>query len=240
MQNVEDTHATETHAAKGKELDPEAMTTLVIEGFWGGLARRLEQPQTSDAWAQMRRLAGELEREEGARVVDAPATINLRIGCAVLAAYLALKASRPAEELLDILEQSFVAGAGEMIREHTARFLDDAPDPFQAMVGVSKARERYGFGDGFTFERERDDDRAYLLNVRRCFWHDLFVGRGAPELTRVLCAFDTNWIAAIDPKRHRLRFERPTTLGLGGDRCAFHFRREGGDAISSGDGPKDC
>ena len=97
MSNIEDTHPTETHAAKGKELDPEAMNALVIEGFWGALARRLTPPPAPDAWAQMRRLAGELEREEEARVIDAPAKINLRIGCAVLAAYLGLKASRPAE-----------------------------------------------------------------------------------------------------------------------------------------------
>jgi hypothetical protein len=240
MTHVEGTHeARNTHA---KKPDPEAMAALLVEGFWGVLARRLEQPPTSGTFERIRRLADALERDQQGRVVDEPAKMNLRIGCAVLAAYRVLQGDRPTEDLLPILEESFVGSMGETVRENVARALDEAPDPFQLIVGVSKEREQREFGRGFTFERERDDDGAYLLNVRRCFWHDMFVASGAPELTRVLCAFDMNWISAIDPTRHGFRFDRPTTLGLGGARCPFHFRRVEveGDAISSGDGPKDC
>jgi hypothetical protein len=238
MTPIDGTH--EAHLPHAKELDPEAMTALLVEGFWSALAQRLEQAPTSDTFDRIRRMAEALERDQQDRVVDAPARTNLRIGCAVLAAYRALRGDRPGEELLQILEESFVGSMGETIRENVARALDQAPDPFQLIVGVSKEREQHEFGRGFTFERERDDDGAYLLNVRRCFWHDMFVANGAPELTRVLCAFDTNWISAIDPRRHGFRFDRPTTLGLGGARCPFHFRRVSGDVISSEDAPKDC
>jgi hypothetical protein len=103
--------------------------------------------------------------------------------------------------------------------------LDHAPDPYLALVGVAKARERHFFGRSFAFERPRDDDRAYYLDVARCLWHRLFVAEGAPELTPLFCAFDANWIDAIDPARHGVRFSRPTTLGHGGPLCPFHFYR---------------
>jgi len=92
-------------------------------------------------------------------------------------------------------------------------------------VSVSKSRERHFFGQSFTFERPCDDDRAYFLDVARCLWQSFFVAEGAPELTPLFCEFDANWIDAIDPDRHGVRFSRPTTLGHGGPLCPFHFYR---------------
>ncbi|WP_218021638.1 L-2-amino-thiazoline-4-carboxylic acid hydrolase [Nocardia acidivorans] len=37
--------------------------------------------------------------------------------------------------------------------------------------------------------------------------------------------FNGNWIDAIDPDTHHMRFERATTLGTGGTHCPFHFDR---------------
>jgi hypothetical protein len=92
------------------------------------------------------------------------------------------------------------------------------------MVELSKSREQYGFGKGFTFHRTTDDDH-YLLDVHRCFYHDVLVANSAPELTPAMCAFDGNWIEAIDPDKHGIRFDRATTIGLGGTHCPFHFHR---------------
>src|SRR5262249_3076329 len=115
----------------------------------------------------------------------------------------------------------------------TLAMLDAASDPFSAMVEVSKAQEEHAYGRTFTFERPVDDGREYLLEIHRCFYHDVLVANSAAELTPALCAFDTNWIEAIDPDRHGFRFERPTTIGLGGAYCPFHFirtrPRESGD-----------
>ena len=91
------------------------------------------------------------------------------------------------------------------------------------MVNVSKQRETSQFTSGFEFEREVDNDDAYLLSVRRCFWHDFFGALGLPQLTTVLCAFDQNWFTVIEPERHGFRFERKTTLGYGATLCPFHF-----------------
>jgi hypothetical protein len=104
--------------------------------------------------------------------------------------------------------------------------LDAAPDPFAAMVELSRTRERDAFGAGFTFVRSADDDQRYLLDVHRCFYQDVLAANDATELGAAMCEFDGYWMSAIDPERHGFRFERPTTIGRGGTHCPFHFRRD--------------
>jgi hypothetical protein len=123
------------------------------------------------------------------------------------------------------LREAFIKPTRDFVREATTQMLDAAPDPLHALAEVSKFREEHFYGAGFTFEHERDDNQAYLVNVRRCFYHNFFVANGAPELTPIFCDFDANWIDAIDPARHGVRFERTTTMGYGGTMCPFHFYR---------------
>jgi len=103
--------------------------------------------------------------------------------------------------------------------------LDSAPDPFEAMVTLAKSRETQAFGVGFSFRHPIDDDSRFYEDVHRCFYHDVLLANAAPELTPVMCAFDRNWIDAIDPGRHGFRFERTSTIGTGGSHCPFHFTR---------------
>lgn len=166
-----------------------------------------------------------LEQAHDSWVVDEAAAANLHMLAAVLAAHRALAGRMPDEELLPLLRDCFSGQFRGAVREGTARWLDGVDDPFREMVALSKAREQHSFGAGFRFERERDDDRAYLLNVRGCFYHDFFAANGAPQLTPLFCDFDLGWIEAIDPARHGLRFERATTIGYGGAMCPFHFFR---------------
>jgi hypothetical protein len=56
-------------------------------------------------------------------------------------------------------------------------------------------------------------------------YHDVLRANGSERLTPVFCAFDANWIDAIDPERDEFEFERPTTIGTGGPSCPFRFRR---------------
>lgn len=57
--------------------------------------------------------------------------------------------------------------------------------------------------------------------------HDVLSAHSAAELTPVMCAFDQAWIEAIDPARHGFRFDRVTTIGLGGTHRPFQFTRTG-------------
>jgi len=210
------TESDATSLAAGEESDD------TLAGFWEAFAELagMSPARSSDA----RRGAVALELEHAAWSTDAPSGRNLRYGCAVLAAYQTLRPWLSSEAAVALLQAAFLK-SGAPVREKTRAFLDRSADPFGELVAISKRRESEAFGSSFVFERERDDDEAYLLNIRRCFWNDFFARAGVPELTRVLCEFDRNWFEAIEPERHGLRFERTTTLGHGGTHCPFHFHR---------------
>lgn len=157
--------------------------------------------------------------------MDEQAKHQLRQSAIVLAAYRHLRDAVRQQELLGLLRAAFTEPLRDAVRAGTAQALEQSDDPFVTMVGISKVREKHSHGEGFVFERPRDDDRAYYLDVTRCLWHSFFVAEGCPELTAIFCAFDEVWIGAIEPGRHELRFERATTLGTGGSLCPFHFFR---------------
>jgi L-2-amino-thiazoline-4-carboxylic acid hydrolase len=165
------------------------------------------------------------EREYQPWLLDDAARYALRQGVAVLTAYRLYQQTIAAPELLRMLRRCFVEPLRETVCSSTARMLDEAQDPFAEIVNVAKLREQRVFGRSFQFEKPRDDDKACYLDVVRCLWHSFFVSEGCPELTQIFCAFDDNWISAIDPDRHGVRFERALTLGTGGSLCPFHFFR---------------
>ncbi|MFI7128956.1 L-2-amino-thiazoline-4-carboxylic acid hydrolase [Nonomuraea sp. NPDC050153] len=200
--------------------DPDGDTTLILDGFYGHLAR-----EHDDLVAAMRARHEELEAANRHRIVDEPARHNLRMTLALVAAYELLLPRLGRAATIEAVRVAFVEPLGEATRHGTRAMLDTAPDPFLAMVAVSRSREEHAFGKGFVFERPVDDDQRYHVDVRRCFYHDVLVANGAPELTPVMCAFDANWIEAIEPDRHGFGFERRTTIGLGGTHCPFHFTR---------------
>ncbi len=50
------------------------------------------------------------------------------------------------------------------------------------------------------------------MKVRRCFFRDFFADHDTTLVTTVMCAFDVNWIQAIDPAVSGLRAERTSLL----------------------------
>lgn len=206
--------------------DPAAETAWLIQAFLEAIEQRIVQ--TAERQQTIQAIQGQqvaLEASYQDWMVDEQARYNLKTGAVVLAAYRVLQDRMGREDLLALLREAFTGPLREAIRTGTAQMLDRAPDPFSAMVATSKAREALFFGQSFTFERPRDDERAYYADVTRCLWHSFFVANGAPELTPIFCDFDAGWIGAIDPARHGFRFGRDTTLGYGGALCPFHFFR---------------
>lgn len=160
---------------------------------------------------------------------DAQARTNLEYSTAVLAAYRVLQEHRAeppcGQTLIDWLTAAFVEPMAAELNAGTKSMLDDSPDPFAVMTAYARRTETEQYGAEFTFVHSVDSPEAFHTDVRRCGYHDYLVRNEAPELTRVLCAFDANWYEAIDPKRHGFRFHRETTIGLGGRICPFHFDR---------------
>jgi hypothetical protein len=148
----------------------------------------------------------------------------------LVAAYEILRPHLGSEAAFEAVHAAFVEPRAPVVREGTRAMLDHAPDPYRAMVALAKTREVAAFGARFTFRHPADDYSRFHADVHRCFFHDVLAKHGVPELTPVLCAFDRNWIDAIDPAVHGFRFDRATTIGTGGSHCPFHFSRIPRDA----------
>jgi hypothetical protein len=112
----------------------------------------------------------------------------------------------------------------DAVLEGTRQMLDASDDPFATLVQTSKARESEFFGPSFEFERPIDDGFGYVLHVKRCLYHEVLKACGRVELQPVLCRFDLNWVDAIAPERHHLRFIRPSTFATA-DLCRMWFSR---------------
>ncbi|GAA2097814.1 L-2-amino-thiazoline-4-carboxylic acid hydrolase [Actinomadura alba] len=215
--------------------DPEQDTALLVDAFFGHIAAALrEHALPENLLAAMRARHEELETANAHMIVDEPARYNLRITLALVAAYESLLPRLGREVAISTARAALLEPLGDAVHASTRAMLDAAPDPFTAMVAISKSREKYAFGEGFTFRRPADDDQRYRVDVHRCFYHDVLVANSAPELTPAMCAFDGNWIEAIDPDKDGFRFERATTIGLGGTHCPFHFTRTGAREADAG------
>ena len=57
------------------------------------------------------------------------------------------------------------------------------------------------------------------MNIRRCFFRGFFDRHDARLITTVMCAFDVNFVKAIDLSVSGLRAERTSLLSLGDDQC---------------------
>lgn len=208
--------------------DPQRDTTFLVDGFFSVIAAALREHALPESLiAAMRARQEELETANAHMIVDEPARYNLQITLALVAAYESLLPRLGRESAISTVQAALVESLGDAVHASTRAMLDAAPDPFAAMVAISRSREEYAFGKGFTFRRPADDDQRYLLDVHRCFYHDVLAANSVPELTPAMCAFDGNWIEAIDPAKDGFRFERATTIGLGGTHCPFHFTRTG-------------
>ncbi len=175
--------------------------------------------------AKIQTMQTELERQYFDWIEDEPSKFHLRLMSCLLASYRALTELMPQAEALTLVKTALLEPNRAALREGVGYALDHAPAPMSVLVDASKAREAEFFGQTFTFERQQDDDRAYILLVKRCFYQRFAVANGAPELMQILCEWDWLWATAIEPAKHGFGFELPTTLGYGGDACRFCFRR---------------
>ncbi|MEZ4449619.1 MAG: L-2-amino-thiazoline-4-carboxylic acid hydrolase [Nannocystaceae bacterium] len=210
-----------------KNPSPRLVDRLFLWAYWRSLRRAaaglVADPRPLLADVAARRdayLAGDRHR-----LVDRASASHLWMTSTVAATYEALRA-RPAlrERALEVTRALFL-GTGQRSTRRGMALFALLPDPFRAMVSISKGKERGYYGATFERRVEQDDASAYRMSIHRCFYHQFFVDHGVPELGPVFCEKDHDWGDAIDPGRLGLRFDRPTTLATGGDRCRFEFRR---------------
>ena len=150
---------------------------------------------------------------------------NVRFTALAVAAFEVLTPVCGTAKATALVDDCLNSPLRRQIIDGTTAMLDHAPDPFTALVEASKEREETYFGPSFDFEHPIDDQDTYVLNIKRCLFHETLVAAGHPELQPVLCRFDLNWADAIDPDRHHLRFLRPVTFASGST-CRMVFSRQ--------------
>lgn len=108
---------------------------------------------------------------------------------------------------------------------------DYADDPFQTLIQTSKEREENYFGNSFEFERLVDTEYGYVLNIKKCLFHETLKVLGREALQHTLCRIDLGWINAIDPEKHLMQFVRPVTFATG-NICQMWFMRKEKESIT--------
>src|SRR5262249_14865478 len=182
--------------------------------------------QEDDICAQINALVPSIYEANAGMIEDEPSEMHLRMTSLVLAGYrVLLPRLSPPERIREILCAALKEPFSGEIKPGFRQWLDTTPDALKGMAEGSKGRAA-GYGETFLFEHEGDGEgHFFATNIKRCFYHSFFVANGAPEMTTVFCEWDNIWAEEIVPARHGLRFDRPTTLGYGGDMCRFQFRR---------------
>jgi hypothetical protein len=192
------------------------------------LRRRLDDIGLIETGGLCRNISDEIERiivEYSHLVVDEKTRPHLRLTACVLASYQALSSGPlDREQALELVEDVFVSIGRRTLKLYTQALLTFSKDPFLAITNAGKKRaiEQYGRAWEFKFE---ETENSFTMTSTKCFYHDFFTAAGPQQLTQVFCSWDANWIKPIDPTKHGILFERPTTMGYGGDECPFIFRR---------------
>ena len=111
------------------------------------------------------------------------------------------------------------------MEQNTEAFLTASERPFKAIVEISKAREAYYFGKSFGFERLIDNDYGYVLQIKKCLFHEVLKALEHTFLQRIICQVDCGWIKGIKTELHNLHFARPITFATG-NTCQMWFIKE--------------
>jgi len=165
--------------------------------------------------------AEELADADEDMVVDPPSKGALALCAVVLAAFETLRPLFDGDERRTNLylqhEMGSVLKRPYELMFQTLSQRDEALDKIERACGSMKAI----YGDGWGFDFKRPAPGLFEMKVGRCFFRDFFTRHDAPLVTTVMCAWDVNWMRAIDPAVSGLRAERTSLLSLGDDHCRF-------------------
>jgi hypothetical protein len=207
-------------AVEGRWLMGRMMPDELLEGI--GRYLRLVAPEREHELVDaIRDRAAQLIEDDGDMVVDGPSKGMLALSGVILAAYETLVPLFDGDERRTILYLQHVFGA--VLRrsfEVAVEALAKRDHPLDALdAACRKGFAMYGSYYGIEFDRV--DPATFEMRVSRCFFHDFFTRHGAPQVTTVLCAWDANWMTALDPAVSGLVSERTTLLSQGDSACRF-------------------
>ena len=140
--------------------------------------------------------ARSLLEQNAHRASDPPTQQWLTTSSLVLAAFQELESLASTTEVLSILRDALTAPFKERVSQYlVARFgiSSDAPDEDFARVSENfKRRGEERFGKAFVYVQDVQDATHSYTNIQRCFFNDFFRANGAPQVTSVFCALDSD------------------------------------------------
>ncbi|MEW5900708.1 MAG: L-2-amino-thiazoline-4-carboxylic acid hydrolase [Acidobacteriota bacterium] len=215
---------------KNSQTSEKDFVAQFYDRYFMTLERRLEDMFPRDAKAivdDIKKRTDEIKSENTGWISDSPSVFNLSLTAMVVATHRILsKRIANEKDVLKIVRYAFFEGQQERkAKEFFLKAMAESPDAFSELVAVSKAKEAGQYGEAFVFERERDDEGFYFLNVKKCFYHDFFSAQGLPQLTPIFCDWDNVWGDELKDGRYGVIFARPETIGYGGQVCRFQFTR---------------
>jgi L-2-amino-thiazoline-4-carboxylic acid hydrolase len=153
--------------------------------------------------------------------VDAAGTGAMALGAVVLASFETLLPLFDGDEHRTILLLQHAMGP-ILRRPYELMFerLSKKDQPLDAIHRACRGSKGI-YGAGWDIDYERPKPGLFEMNVHRCLWRDFFTHHDAPLVNTVMCAWDTNWMRAIDPAVSGLRAERTALLSLGDSQCRF-------------------
>ena len=99
-------------------------------------------------------------------------------------------------------------------------------DPVRRLSAMDLAKNGHRMmGASMGFGQHTDADSTTMI-VSRCAFHQFFVEHGEPSLTRLVCAWDRNWMDVLNTSKRPVRVERPHTISTGAETCHFRFVRD--------------
>ena len=161
-------------------------------------------------------------------VVTDPQSQGHLLACALVqASFECLVAKGVARAVaIELLMAAFQKPGGLTIKLIMRLALLFSRDKRQMIERETRAKIDTQYGEQFEFEEE-SSDISFVSVVKRCAYFDYFQRHQLPELMPIFCAWDALWIDEIKRDRNsNIRFERPTTLGWGGQTCRFEFSFE--------------
>jgi hypothetical protein len=169
----------------------------------------------------IRARAKELADADKDMPIDGPSKGALAISAVVLASYENLLPLFDGDERRTILYLQHVMGT-VLKRPYEVTFStlskrDKPLDKIEKVCGKTMGL----YGKGWDYDFERPDPGTFEMNISHCFFRDFFDRHDNRLVTTVMCAFDVNFLEAIDPSVSGLRTERTSLMSLGDDHCRF-------------------
>jgi hypothetical protein len=197
--------------------------------FLGHCTREMKGlvPNHKSAANRIRDNAQGLFWEHEPSVPDKQGRTILASCCVVLAAYRELRSSLTEAEAYEAVRTAMYRTYQKPTWLLVRVWLWLTRDPLKQLRGKWLHQIQRMYGSGMQFDQEETEISVDII-IRRCAFHAFFLEQGEPELTRVLCAWDRNWMDIVDASRHSIRTERPTTISTGGDCCRIRLTRSDG------------